>query len=242
MGACPGLPDRGIVLGPGMRYDRTSRKTWGSRLAFGVQSRKRGKVRAMGATEEAGSDGVSRRTVAKALAWSVPAIAVAATVPQAAASPPPPPVIDFGGACGNTGALQKGCGTDKSLQVPLTLTNPTPQPIVFQITSMVTANGNNPADQSLTATLFSTTVFNPDNICNPINASTCSGGIASVIIPANTVMPLMFWIVSGSLQNSSSFTSVINWRLLSNNPENCTVLSTGTAQTSGAISPANCTN
>ena len=24
--------------------------------------------------------------------------------------PPPPPVIDFGGACGNTGATQKGCG------------------------------------------------------------------------------------------------------------------------------------
>ena len=36
--------------------------------------------------ERAQETGISRRTVAKAVAWSVPAIAVAATVPIAAAS------------------------------------------------------------------------------------------------------------------------------------------------------------
>jgi hypothetical protein len=196
----------------------------------------------MSAIEEAGSEGVSRRTVAKAMAWAVPAIAVAATVPTAAASAPPPPVIDFGGACGNTGATQKGCGSDKSLQVPLTLTNPTPQAIVFQITSMTTANGTNPADTTSAVTLFSTTAFDPDNLCFAVTPSTCSGGVASIIVPANTVVPLKFWIVSGSLQNSSSFLTTINWRLLANNPTNCTPLSNGTAQTANAISPANCTN
>ncbi|MDT0186485.1 hypothetical protein Q9S36_40505 [Microbacterium sp. ARD31] len=196
----------------------------------------------MSSIEEPGSDGVSRRTVAKAMAWAVPAIAVAATVPQAAASAPPPPVIDFGGACGNTGALQKGCGSDKSLQVPLTLTNPTAQPIVFQITSMTTANGTDPADVTNAVTLYSTTAFDPDNICASVTSSTCSGGVASIVVPANTVVPLKFWIVSGSLQNSSSFLSTINWRLLANNPVNCTVLSTGTAQTANAISPENCTD
>ena len=83
----------------------------------------------------------SRRTVVRGAAWTVPAVAIGVAAPAFAASTtPPPPVINFGGACGNTGSTGKGCGGDKTLQVPLTLNNPGATDIVFQITSMFTCN------------------------------------------------------------------------------------------------------
>ena len=86
--------------------------------------------------------GVTRRTVARGAAWAVPAVAVAVPASAMAGSGyvPPPPVITFGNACGNVGAKFKGCGGDKTIQVPLTLTNLGPTDIVFQITSMYTCN------------------------------------------------------------------------------------------------------
>jgi len=51
----------------------------------------------MGEVDNTG--GVSRRTVTKAMAWAVPAVAVAATVPGAAASCVPVIVIDPGQSC-----------------------------------------------------------------------------------------------------------------------------------------------
>lgn len=45
------------------------------------------------------SDGISRRTVTKAMAWAVPAMTVAATVPIAAASCVPEPVVNPDTSC-----------------------------------------------------------------------------------------------------------------------------------------------
>ena len=124
----------------------------------------------MNEIEEPDPKGVSRRTVTKAMAWAVPVIAVRRDGSwRTPASVPPPPVIDFGGACGHTGALQKGCGSDKSLQVPLTLTNPGSDAIVFQITGMLTSNGNDLTDNtSQVFPCMQTTTFDPDNICTPV--------------------------------------------------------------------------
>ena len=189
----------------------------------------------------------SRRTVVRGAAWSVPVIAIAAPIPAFATShEPPPPNIDFGGACANTGAEQKGCGSDKSLQVPLTLTNPGPDDIVFQITAMYTCNcttaptGSGSGVYDGIGGIFSTpshTVPNQNNCDVPAYAS-CPGGLSqgSILVPAGTTST--YWIVSAVTQASSTFSARIEWRLLSAN--GCTVLRSGQSSTAVAISPANC--
>lgn len=98
------------------------------------------------------SSPLSRRSVAKGVAWTAPVVAIAATAPMAAATKvPPTTVIRFGGACGNTGSDGKGCGGDKTIQVPLTLTNLTGADLVFQVTSMYTClNKNNTCEEAPT--------------------------------------------------------------------------------------------
>lgn len=84
--------------------------------------------------------GVSRRTVTKAMAWAVPAVAVAATVPYAAASPcndynpeNPCPVTFTGEAC-------KEPGNPKYYRFQLIVSNPTGSPLVVSFDSL-TVNG-----------------------------------------------------------------------------------------------------
>ncbi len=191
----------------------------------------------------------SRRTVVRGFAWTVPVIAVAAQAPAFATShEPPPPVINFGGACGNTGARQKGCGGDKSLQVPLTLSNPGPGDIIFQITSMYTCNcgaaptGPGAGVYSGVNGIYSTpshTVVNENN-CTLVAQPSCTAGAVtggSVLVPAGTA-DATYWIESKSTQSSSLFSSRISYRLVS--AADCTVLRTGSAFTSKAIEPANC--
>ncbi len=195
----------------------------------------------------------SRRTLVRGVAWSVPVVAVAANAPAFATSHdvPPPPVINFGGACGNTGAKQKGCGGDKTIQVPLTLSNPTSEDVVFQITSMYTCN----CETAPTAAgagvvsgvrgIFRTpshAVAN-QNKCAPVAEATCSGGVdgGTILVPAGTAAAT-YWIESNSLGDASRFSSRISYRLLSasGSGSSCAVLSTGEAFTAAAISPGNC--
>jgi len=190
---------------------------------------------------------VSRRALLQTAAWTVPAVAVAAAAPFASASGevvvPPPPVIEFGGACGNTGATQKGCGGDKTLQVPLTLTNQTGSDVVFQITGMFTCNcataptGPGAGVVSGVRGVWKTT--GAHNACTATTQSACTGGVpgGSVLLLDGTVGQ-KYWIESNSLGSSSSFSTTINWRMLA--AGTCEVLSEGTAQTASAISPANC--
>lgn len=191
----------------------------------------------------------SRRTVVRGATWTVPVIAIAAQAPAFAASNvPPPPVINFGGACANTGAEFKGCGSDKSLQVPLTLSNPGTTDIVFRITGMYTCNNCGGAPTGAGAGVYSGIggVYSTPNHtkpsqddCNSISSGTCGGGLSggSVLVPAGTVNAT-YWIVSVTTAASSSFQSTITWELL--DAATCAVLRSGQAQTAQAISPANC--
>jgi len=87
--------------------------------------------------------GVNRRTVTKAMAWAVPAVAVAATVPYAAASPcndynpsNPCPVTLNGTFC-----KVPGGGTEKTYIVEATVVNPSGNPLTVSFDSM-TVNGS----------------------------------------------------------------------------------------------------
>ncbi|GAA4486014.1 hypothetical protein [Microbacterium panaciterrae] len=66
--------------------------------------------------------GVSRRTVTKAMAWAVPAVALAAPIPAFATSGPPPQVT-FGSACKNAGNSCHIPDAKQSYGVPVTVQN-----------------------------------------------------------------------------------------------------------------------
>ena len=83
----------------------------------------------------------SRRTVVRGTAWTVPVIAIAAQAPAFAASNVPPPPVDQLRRClRKHWGQQKGCGLEKTLQVPVTVSNTSAVPIVFQVTSLFTSN------------------------------------------------------------------------------------------------------
>jgi len=71
---------------------------------------------------ESQSSGISRRTVTKAMAWAVPAIAIAAPVPAFAASGGKPTVV-VGSACKAPGASVCGDQFKFGYAVPVTITN-----------------------------------------------------------------------------------------------------------------------
>ncbi|GAA1469574.1 hypothetical protein [Microbacterium thalassium] len=100
--------------------------------------------------------GVSRRTVTSAMAWAVPAIAVAAPVAAVAASGPPPSVL-VGVACKLPGSSLSRCPPEiaqgifagdfeKAFALPLQVTNTTNKPIVLKpsitVTNVRDGNGN----------------------------------------------------------------------------------------------------
>ncbi|RXZ46233.1 hypothetical protein [Agromyces binzhouensis] len=95
--------------------------------------------------------GVSRRTVAKAMAWSVPAVALAVPAPAYAASGPPPEVL-VGVACKLPGAsADKKCADlfaglpgldpEKAFAIPLLITNNTSKTIVLKPSISIISSG-----------------------------------------------------------------------------------------------------
>ncbi|RXZ46231.1 hypothetical protein [Agromyces binzhouensis] len=95
--------------------------------------------------------GVSRRTVAKAMAWSVPAVALAVPAPAYAASGPPPDVL-VGVACKLPGnsvnqkcadifAQLPGLDTEKAYAIPLLVTNNTSKDIVLKPSISIISSG-----------------------------------------------------------------------------------------------------
>ncbi|WP_426323447.1 hypothetical protein [Microbacterium sp. E-13] len=92
--------------------------------------------------------GVSRRTVTKAMAWAVPAIAIAAPAPAFAISGSPPRVV-IGQACKLPGASNQGCGdvyancpgldTNKAYAFPIQITNTDDQTIYITDVDITTA-------------------------------------------------------------------------------------------------------
>ena len=203
----------------------------------------------------------SRRTVVRGTAWTVPVIAVAAQAPAFAVSPPPyvPPVVDLLGSCGNTGVTTKGCGGKFTLQVPVTVSNPTSSPIVFQVTGMyvrkdgVTPTGPGPGTLSGIRGIFSTpSLSEPDeNNCTAqtqVQQATCTtGGVSgtpgqvttsSVVIAANTAAAY-FWLESPDSGSADDFTARIEYRLL--DAATCTPISgTLSVQTTTTLPSNNC--
>ena len=96
----------------------------------------------MNENEQPDPKGVSRRTVTKAMAWAVPVIAVAATVPGAVASPAPPPFFDFLNGSKNPGnSCTTTCIPKQSYGVPVTVTNPQATSLIIQFTDYL-VNGS----------------------------------------------------------------------------------------------------
>ena len=124
--------------------------------------------------------GISRRTVAKAMAWSVPAVALAVPAPAYAASGQPPTVL-VGEACKLPGASAQGCeelfdglpGLDptKAFAIPLLVCNETSKDIVLKPSISITSSG----------LPFQVVGINPD-YCTAIEPGDC----VKVIVYANS--------------------------------------------------------
>lgn len=133
----------------------------------------------MSELEQPQSGGVSRRTVTKAMAWAVPAIAVAAPVPAFAASRG---ILNFtGGGCklpGNSNDAYKGNA------FRLSAVNTTANPITVTITGITLAGSS----------LGSATV---------INLSNCTLLGNPFVIPANTTLSNLALVTTdaGNSQN-----------------------------------------
>lgn len=200
----------------------------------------------------------SRRSLVRGVAWTVPVVAVAANAPAFATSQlPPPPGVNLSGACANTGTSTKGCGVNSSgvatagsteftLQVPVTVTNTSAVPIVFQVVSMFTNNGDNPPTAATDPGTFSgvsgivaTDSSFTENGCTTTTPSGCGGGVqnGSVVVAANTTA--YFFVLSPRTDNASKFSATITTRLLS---AGCSPIAgtTATTRTATAISKNNC--
>jgi len=132
--------------------------------------------------------GPSRRTVNRALAWSVPAVAVAASVPAFAASGPPPTVL-VGVACKIPGASQSRCDPEisqgifagdftKAFAIPLQITNTTSEDLVIKPSITVTNVRDGAGNPGLP---FVVQGIYPD-YCTPI----APGETADVLVYANS--------------------------------------------------------
>lgn len=130
--------------------------------------------------------GVSRRTVAKAMAWSVPAVALAVPAPAYAASPG---IVDLTGAgCklpGNSSPIFKGYA------FRATITNTTNAAITVNITS-ITLNG-----ESLGAVTVK-------------NLSPCSSLGNPFVVPANTTLSNVA-VITANAASSENGTLIVSY-------------------------------
>ncbi|WP_353827032.1 hypothetical protein [Agromyces sp. SYSU T0242] len=125
--------------------------------------------------------GVSRRTVAKAMAWSVPAVALAVPAPAYAASGPPPQVFvgvacklpgnSLGTKCAELFAGLPGLNPAKAFAIPLQICNNTSKAIVLQPDILIQS----------TPLPFQVVGINPP-YCTPIQPGEC----VKVIVYANS--------------------------------------------------------
>lgn len=139
--------------------------------------------------------GISRRTLAKGVAWSVPAVAVASAVPAFAASPPePPPVNLTGRSCKIPGGSANGEWNDGSVYETV-LTNTTGTAQVFEITGFRRGTASQDGDQVAVVKLSTlpASVACCTNLVNPAGTFT---------VPANSTGTYAFvtrnWGSSGS--------------------------------------------
>jgi len=130
--------------------------------------------------------GISRRTVTKAMAWAVPAIAVAAPVPAFAAASQG--IVRFTGrGCKDPGNSIPGVPGSKAYFVELTITNTTNAPVTVTFTG-ATVNG-----------------------VAPINPPGFSATPGSTNVPANTVQTIVVRIANWA--DSANATIVLTYQV-----------------------------
>lgn len=144
-------------------------------------------------TEET-NRGISRRTLAKGMAWSVPAVVVASAVPAYAASPVvPPPVKLTGRSCKIPGGSVSSDWKDGAVYETV-LTNTTNTPQTFKITSFQRGSVSQPGSQVAVVKLSSAP--------NSVGCCTNLVSAGTFTVPANSTGTYVFvtrdWGSSGS--------------------------------------------
>lgn len=180
---------------------------------------------------------INRRTVAKGIAWSVPAVAIASTAPAFATShTPPPPVFDWALGCATTGSGGGCADLNKTPQVPFTITNNSGQTLQFQIVGQKSWNDqeDEPLAFSAPGGIY-TNNANAETPCTPEVGITGCGGFESVELESGESASL--WIVGSEMGAASAFWMKIQYRWIT---EDCaTVVVPVTLAQPDAIIPNN---
>ncbi len=129
--------------------------------------------------------GISRRTVAKAMAWSVPVVAVAAAVPAYAASGSPP-IIIAGTACKSPG--QSCSAFPFGYRVPVTIQNPDP-----------------------TKTIYITAITITNNTCGNLTTATSVPAVPITVPAGQTINATFVANASNSANQSCDFSFSVDW-------------------------------
>lgn len=184
---------------------------------------------------------INRRTVAKGIAWSVPAVAVAGAVPAFAVSPPPPPPppeFDWSLGCATVGNTKDGCANlAKTPQVPFTITNNTGQTLQFQILGQKSWIGSDPEPLTFTAPGGIYTNTGVESPCTPEVGITGCGGYESVVVTSGQTLNL--WLVGSEMSASSAFFMKIKYRWIQAAPCGAVVGPAETIAEPDAIIPSN---
>lgn len=185
--------------------------------------------------------GVSRRTVAKGMAWTVPVVTVASATPAFAASPaePPDPEFDFDTAWKNPGGscTEEGCIQKHSYGVTVAVTNPSPDDYIIQFTSYTIGTTN----VGVYGVVDHVNEALP-GFCQPVTGS-CALGVGcaslgvnatnSVCVPSGSELTMS--VNSGDYGSSPNVGQEIGWRWILKS--DCSVVSSDTA--TSAVSPPN---
>lgn len=183
---------------------------------------------------------VTRRTVAKGAAWTVPAIAVAGAAPAMAASPPdvpPPPAFEWEDGCATVGNGAGGCnGVRFTPQTPFLISNPSAETLVFQLTRAKSWVDGNPEPAAWDTAHQLWTNNGTESNCGPQITTTGCGGYLSVTLAPGECATL--WIVGPELDNASSFRMRVEYRWVTPAPE-CAVIDGPHDATPDVIIPSN---
>lgn len=194
----------------------------------------------MGELDNEQSGGVNRRTVAKAIAWAVPAVAVAATVPLASASEPAgpqPPTFNWAAGCATTGSGSGCANLKKTAQVPVSVHNPTAKDLQLQVIGSKSWNTNDTEPATFTKPAGVYTNNGTQNKCTPrIDVEGC-GSVKPVSINVAANDTLNVWFVANELGNASAFWMKVRYQWV--DPVDCTVVYGPVTATANVISSSN---
>jgi len=146
--------------------------------------------------------GISRRTVTKAMAWAVPAVAVASTVPFAAASAIVT-VSEAGDACKLPGNSCKDVGYSKGYLQPLNICNNSIVPITVTITTPASLTFNGKSTQ-----------FTPIPASFTVNPGDCQRVVLNLNLQDNSEQSSIYgtlywtWTENGGPQSGSGETPI----------------------------------